>query len=77
MTDKPPPKPPVSKPPPPGELERAHKEFEEACVATDVASKKHADEVAGLKKTISDPKFKAVRAPTASQLELEAATPKQ
>lgn len=60
-----------SKPPPPGELEDAHKKFEEACAAIPAASEKHTVAVEGLKKTISDPKFRAVRVPTPSQIELE------
>lgn len=60
-----------SKPPPPGELEDAHKKFEEACAAIPAASEKLAAATEGLKKTISDPKFRAVRQPTPSQLELE------
>lgn len=66
-----------SLPPPSPELDAAKKEFEEACVAVAVASKKHDAEVAGLKRTISDPKFRAVRQPTASQIELEAPPPKR
>lgn len=66
MTDK-----SQSKPPPPGELDQARKELEAASAATDIASKQHTDAVAGLKKTISDPKFRAVRLPTPSQLEVE------
>lgn len=60
-----------SKPPPKEEMDQARKELEEACAATDVASKKHDAAVAGLKKTISDPKFRAVRLPTPSQLEVD------
>lgn len=59
-----------SKPPPPGELEEARKKFEEACAAIPAASKEHAVAAEGLKKTISDPKFRAVRQPTPSQVEL-------
>lgn len=64
-----------SKPPPKEEMDQARKELEEACAATDVASKKHDDAIAGLKKTISNPKLQAVRLPTPSQLELEAKPP--
>jgi hypothetical protein len=64
-----------SKPPPKEEMDQARKELEEACAATDVASKKHDDAVAGLKRTISDPCMRAVKLPTPSQLELEAAKP--
>ncbi len=63
-----------SKPPPKKfteeELVEARKELADACVATDVASKKHDAAVEGLKKTISDPKFRAVRLPTPSEVEL-------
>lgn len=60
-----------STPPPSPELVEAKKEFEEACVAVDSASKKHDEAFAEIKKTISDPKFRAVRQPTPSQLKLE------
>ena len=60
-----------SKPPPSEELDEAHKKLVEACAAIPAASEKHASAAAGLKKTISDPKFKAVRQPTPSQLEVE------
>lgn len=65
----------ISKPPPPTEeeIERAKREMQEACAQTEAASKKNAQAAEGLKKTISNPKLQAVRLPTPSQLELEAA----
>ena len=67
-----------SKPPPPKEeLDQAKKELAEACEATDVASKKHNEAVTVLKRTISDPKMRAVRLPTPSQLDLEPAPEKR
>jgi hypothetical protein len=67
---------PTSKPPPKEEeLEQAKRELEEACAQTEVASKKHEQAVTSLKKTISNPKLQAVKLPTPSQVELEAAKP--
>lgn len=67
---------PPSKPPPTKEdVERAEREFEEACASVDEKAKKHDHAAKCLKKTISDPKFRAVRIPTPSQLELEQPKP--
>lgn len=61
---------PTSKPPSKEEFDQAKKELDEACDAAEAAAKKHA---AAVKRTTSDPKLKAVRLPTPSQMELEAA----
>ncbi len=62
---------PPSKPPSKEEMEQARKELDEACVAVEAASKKHEKAAAGLKRTVSDPQFRAVKLPTPSQLDLE------
>jgi hypothetical protein len=66
MTQKSPSLPPKS----PEELE-AEAALEAACEGAKDSAKKLDKETAGLKRTISDHKMKAVRLPTPSQLELE------
>lgn len=66
MTQKTPSLPPKSK----EEIE-AEKALEEACVGTAEAAKKLDKSATTLRRTISDSKLRAVRLPSASQLELD------
>lgn len=62
---------PPSLPPKSKEEIEAEAALEDACAKTEAAAKKLDKETAGLKRTISDSKMRAVRLPTPSQLELE------
>jgi hypothetical protein len=66
---------PTSKPPsnPPETQQEADKALEDACEQVSSAAKKHDKVATELKRTISDPKMRAVRLPTPSQMEMEAA----